>query len=60
MKTQLTIYLIFILIYVLYNQFFRVEDEKLNIIINILFASLLFLYMSYMAFVFLRKMKKKK
>lgn len=60
MKTQLTIYLLLILMYVLYNQFFRVEDEKTNVIINILFASFLFLYMSYMAFIFLQKTKKKK
>lgn len=60
MKTQLTIYLLLILMYVLYNQFFRVEDEKMNVIINIIFASFLFLYISYIAFVFLQKTKKKK
>ena len=58
MKAQIYIYFGFIILYILYNQFFRVQDEKTNTIINILFASVLFGYMAYMAIVVLKKMKK--
>ncbi len=60
MKKQLIIYLILILVYIVYNQFFRVEDERMNTIINILFVSFLVLYIGYMAFVMLRKLKSKR
>ncbi len=58
MKKQLYIYAVLIAIFILYNQFFQVEDEKTNTIINILFASFLFLYIGYFAFLALRKIKK--
>ena len=58
MKAQIYNYAGIILLYILYNQFFRVQDEKTNTIINILFASVLFGYMAYMAIVVLKKMKK--
>lgn len=58
MKKQLYIYAVLIAIFILYNQFFQVEDEKTNTIINILFASFLFLYVGYLAFLALRKIKK--
>lgn len=58
MKRQLYNYAGIIILYILYNQFFRVEDEKTNAIINILFASFLFGYIAYMAIVVLKKMKK--
>lgn len=59
MKTQLYYYIGIILMYILYNQFFQVQDEKTNAIINILFASFLFGYIAYMAFKVLRNMKNK-
>ncbi len=58
MKKQLYIYAVLIAIFILYNQFFQVEDEKTNTIINILFASFLFLYIGYLAFLALQKIKK--
>ncbi len=58
MKKQLIIYGILILIYVSYNVFFRVEDDRMNAIINIVFVSFLFLYIAYIAFVMLRRLKK--
>lgn len=58
MKAQIYNYAGIILLYILYNQFLRVQDEKTNTIINILFASILFGYMAYMAIVVLKKMKK--
>lgn len=57
MKKQLYIYIGIIAIFIIYNQFFAVEDERLNTIINILFASFLFLYMGYLAYVALRRLK---
>ncbi|WP_234111663.1 MULTISPECIES: hypothetical protein [Chryseobacterium] len=57
MKRQLYLYIGMIMIFIIYNQFFRVADERLNTIINILFASFLFLYIGYMAFVLLKKLK---
>lgn len=47
-----------ILAFIAYNQFFKVADEWLNSIINILFASFLFLYIGYIAFLVLKKIKK--
>ena len=58
MKKQLYIYIGVILLYIAYNQFFQVEDERLNTIINILFASFLFLYIAYIAFLVMRRMRK--
>lgn len=58
MKTQLYIYAVLVAIFIAYNQFFQVEDERLNSIINILFASFLFLYIGYLAYLVLQKLKK--
>ncbi len=43
MKTQLYYYIGIIIMYVMYDQFFQVKDEKTNAIINILFASFSYL-----------------
>ena len=59
MKKQLYFYILMIVAFVVYNQFFRIEDERLNEIINILFASFLFLYIGFMAFIVLKRLKKK-
>ena len=58
MKRQLYNYAGIIILYVLYNQFFQVKDEKPDTIINILFASVLFGYIAYMGIILLKKMKK--
>ncbi|MGV8915259.1 MAG: hypothetical protein ACOH1X_07410 [Kaistella sp.] len=59
MKNQLYVYVVLIMAFVAYNQFFQVEDERMNSIINILFASFLFLYITYLAYLVLRKLKNK-
>lgn len=58
MKKQLYFYIAMIAAFIIYNQFFQIEDEKLNAIINILFASFLFLYIGYIAFIVLKRLKK--
>ena len=58
MKKQLYFYIIMIIGFVAYNQFFQVEDERMNSIINILFASFLFLYIGYLAYLVLKRLKK--
>ncbi|ROI09454.1 hypothetical protein EGH90_03950 [Kaistella haifensis] len=57
MKKQLYIYLAMIIAFIAYNQFFQVQDERLNTLINILFASFLFLYIGYVAFLVLKRLK---
>lgn len=59
MKKPLIIYAILVLGYIAYNQFFQIEDERLNTAINILYASVLFLYIGLLAFLLLRKLKKR-
>ena len=58
MKKQLYIYLVLIMAFIVYNQFFQVQDERMNSLINILFASFLFLYIGYIAYVVLKRLKK--
>ena len=54
MKPHLIVFGILIAGYIGYNLFFKVADD----IINIVYASIIFAYISYMAFSVLRKMKK--
>ncbi|AYO58142.1 hypothetical protein CO230_08415 [Chryseobacterium sp. 6424] len=58
MKKQLYIYMGMVLAFIIYNQFFQLPDERLNALINILFASFLFLYIGYMAFLVLKRLKR--
>ena len=58
MKKQLYIYLVLIMAFIVYNQFFQVQDERTNSLINILFASFLFLYIGYIAYVVLKRLKR--
>ncbi|MEC5156882.1 hypothetical protein RCH13_000777 [Chryseobacterium sp. MP_3.2] len=60
MKYQLYIYVLLILAFVAYNQFYQVKDARLNSIINILFASFLFLYIGYIAWAVLKKLRSTK
>ena len=46
-----------IVAFIVYNQFFQVPDERLNTLINILFASFLFLYIGYVAYLVLKRLK---
>lgn len=58
MKPQLIIFAILIVGFISYNFFFQSSDDKTNTVINILFASILFGYISFMAYTLLKKMKK--
>lgn len=58
MKKQLYIYMVLVIIFIAYNQFFQVQDDRLNNLINILFASFLFLYIGYLAYLVLQRLKK--
>ena len=57
MKKQLYIYAALIVAFIIYNQFFQVEDDRLNEGINIMFASVLFLYIGYLAYLLLKRIK---
>ena len=57
MKKQLYIYAALIVAFIIYNQFFQVEDNRLNEGINIVFASVLFLYIGYLAYLLLKRIK---
>ncbi len=57
MKKQLYIYMAMIIAFIAYNQFFQIQDERLNEAINILFASILFLYIGYLAYLLLKRIK---
>ncbi len=59
MKKQLYIYAVLVIAFIVYNQFFQIEDERMNAIVNILFASVLFLYIGYMAYVLLKRLKER-
>ncbi|WP_370898853.1 hypothetical protein [Chryseobacterium gossypii] len=58
MKPQLIIFAILIAGFIVYNFFFRIEDDRINTVINILYASILFGYIAFMALSLLKKMKK--
>lgn len=60
MKKQLIVYGILIASYLVYNFIFKVADEKINTAIDILFASLIFGYIAFLAFTVLKKMNNKK
>ncbi|GGG58099.1 hypothetical protein [Epilithonimonas arachidiradicis] len=59
MKKQLYIYAILIILFVLYNFLNPIEDKKTDTIINILFASVLFLYIAYIAYLVLKRIGNK-
>ncbi|MFZ4931253.1 hypothetical protein [Chryseobacterium sp. Mn2064] len=58
MKPQLIIFAILIACFIVYNLFFQSPDDRMNTIINIALASILFGYISFMAYSLLKKMKK--
>ena len=57
MQKQLIIYAALISAFIIYNQFFQVPDGRLNDIINIIFSSILFLYIAYLGFLALKKIR---
>ncbi|WP_419868757.1 hypothetical protein [Chryseobacterium sp. CT-SW4] len=58
MKTQLIVFAILIAGFIIYNLFFRLGDDKLDTVVNIIYASVLFAYISFMAYSLLKKMRK--
>jgi hypothetical protein len=58
MKPQLFIFGILVVGYIVYNLFFQIEDDKINTAVNIIYASIIFAYISFMAYSLLRKMKR--
>lgn len=58
MKIHLFIFAVLIAGFISYNLFLKVDDDKTNTVINIVYASILFGYISFMAFTLLKKMKK--
>ncbi|MBD8084145.1 hypothetical protein [Chryseobacterium caseinilyticum] len=58
MKPHLIIFGIMIAGFIAYNLFFAATDDRTNTLINIIYASVLFGYMAFMAFVVLKKMRK--
>lgn len=58
MKPQLIIFGVLVAGYIVYNLFLQIPDERTNTVVNILFASVIFAYIAFMAFSLLKKMKK--
>lgn len=58
MKPHLIIFGILIAGFIIYNFFFQIEDDRTNTVVNIGYASILFGYISFMAYSLLKKMKK--
>ncbi|UWX59163.1 hypothetical protein N0B40_12105 [Chryseobacterium oranimense] len=58
MKPHLIVFAVLIAIFIVYNFFFRIQDDRMNTIVNIALASILFGYISFMAYSLLKKMKK--
>ncbi len=58
MKPQLIIFGVLVAGYIIYNLFLQIHDDRTNTVVNILFASIIFAYIAFMAFSLLKKMKK--
>ncbi|MGK6343576.1 hypothetical protein ACMGDK_15165 [Chryseobacterium sp. DT-3] len=58
MKPHLIVFAVLIAIFIAYNFFFQIEDDRMNTVVNITLASILFGYISFMAYSLLKKMKK--
>ena len=59
MKKNLIVYGVLIVAFIVYNLFFKIENERNNTAVNILFASFIFGYLGIMAIKLLRKSKGK-
>ncbi|MBL1223302.1 hypothetical protein JET18_20850 [Chryseobacterium sp. L7] len=58
MKPHLIVFAVLIAAFIAYNFFFRIEDDRMNTVANIVLASILFGYIAFMAYALLKKMKK--
>lgn len=58
MKAHLIVFAVLIAAFIAYNFFFQIEDDRMNTAVNIILASILFGYISFMAYALLKKMKK--
>lgn len=60
MKLHLYVYGVIILLFIIYNLAFPIQDIRLHNVVNIIWVSVIFLYIAFMAIVVLKKMKNKK
>ncbi|WPO83430.1 hypothetical protein SD427_03555 [Chryseobacterium sp. JJR-5R] len=58
MKPQLIIFGILIAGFVMFNFFLQSDNDRINTAVNIVYASILFAYVSFMAYSLLRKTRK--
>ncbi|WP_185116286.1 hypothetical protein [Chryseobacterium sp. Leaf201] len=58
MKLQLIIFGILIAGFVIFNFFLQSDNDRINTAVNIIYASILFGYISFMAYSLLRKTRK--
>lgn len=58
MKPHLIIFGILIAGFIVFNLFFPSDNDRTNTAVNIVYASVLFGYISFMAYSLLRKMRK--
>ncbi|SEM64587.1 hypothetical protein [Chryseobacterium taichungense] len=58
MKIHLIIFGVLIAGFIIFNIFLQSGDDRTDTAINIIYASVLFAYISFMAFSLLKKMKK--
>lgn len=58
MRKHIYLYGFLILLFIAFNLFFPLQDPVMNDAANILFGSLLFLYMAWMAYLILKKIKR--
>lgn len=60
MKQHLIIYGLLILLFLAYNFFFRISDPRTDTAVNIMFASVIFGYIGFLALVVLKKLRKRR
>lgn len=58
MNSRLIIFGILIAGFIIFNLFLQSNDDRTNTAINIIYASILFAYISFMAYSLLRKTRK--
>ncbi|KQR93553.1 hypothetical protein ASG01_10315 [Chryseobacterium sp. Leaf180] len=58
LKPNIIIFAVLVAGFIAYNFFFPVADGRLHTVINIVYASVLFAYIAFMAFRMLKQLKK--
>lgn len=58
MKPHLLIFASLIIGFIVYNFFFQIQDDRTNTVVNIMYTSVLFGYIAFMASSLLKKMRK--